>query len=60
MKKLLILAGIAGAIFAVVRLMQGWRDDTPSARQLKDVATDTKEFLTEDPTEQRNPAYSMG
>ena len=61
MKKILIAAGIAGAAIAIIRLVQGWQDNTPSARQLKEIGSDAKELLTEDPAgTQRNPVHAMG
>jgi hypothetical protein len=60
MKKLLVTAGILGAAFAGWKLIQGWRDNTPSARQLKDGAKEASNAIKEAGAPSRNPVHSMG
>jgi hypothetical protein len=61
MKKLLITAGAVGAAIAGLLLYTGWRKNSPSARQLKDVVSGSEGFKSNGiGSGERNPIHSMG
>jgi len=58
MKKLLVTAGLAGVALAAWKLVQGWKDNTPSARELKEPAKEATQAVKG--TTIGNPANAMG